>query len=129
MKKEIKVKVKNLLEEIQNLDLYSQIEFIVLYGSALSNSYLKDSDIDICIYLSNKKNRKEFVEFRLELLKKIEENFDIQIFQLLPIYVQIEVLKGEILYVKDLDKMYEIAYNTIEEYEDFYPLFKDYIER
>ena len=57
------------------------------------------------------------------------ENLDIQIFQLLPSYVQIEVLKGKVLYVKEEDRLYEIANETIEEYEEFYPFYLDYFNR
>ncbi|KKM67793.1 hypothetical protein LCGC14_1467580 [marine sediment metagenome] len=43
--------------------------------------------------------------------------------------VQIEVLKGKVLYVKEEDRLYEIANETIEEYEEFYPFYLDYINR
>ena len=98
-----------------------------MYGSSLGLYRLDDSDIDICLYIDDEKKNLSII--RLELLKKINDNFDIQMFQLLPLYVQIEVLKGKILYVKDEDRIYEIANETIDEYEDFYPFYLDYINR
>jgi predicted nucleotidyltransferase len=98
-----------------------------LYGSSLSQYYLEDSDIDICLFIDAEK--KALLEIRIELLKKFNDKFDIQMFQLIPLYVQIEVLKGEILYVRKEERLYEIAYETIDEYEDFYPLYLDYINR
>ena len=44
--------------------------------------------------------------------------FDVQIFQDLPLYIRKDVLNGKLLYMKD-KSIYEIARNTIEEFEDF----------
>jgi len=127
MEREINQLVKDFLEQLRDTELFSNIEFIILYGSSLGLYHLGDSDIDICIYIDNEK--KNLSEIRLELLKRLNDKFDIQMFQLLPLYVQIEVLKGKILYVKEEDRIYEIAYETIEEYEEFSPFYLDYINR
>jgi hypothetical protein len=127
MKNEIKQEIDKFLKEIWNLDFFSKIEFIILYGSYLNEYHYDESDIDLCIYVQD--GDMKLARIRLNLLEKFEDKFDIQMFQLLPIYVQIEVLKGEVLYVKDEDLLYEIAYKTIEEYEDFYPFYLDYINR
>lgn len=127
MEREINQLVKDFLEQIKATEIFSKIEFLILYGSSLGMYHLDDSDIDICLYLDDEK--KNLSKIRLELLKKFNDNFDIQMFQLLPLYVQIEVLKGKILYVKEEDRIYEIAYETIEEYEEFSPFYLDYINR
>jgi len=127
MEKEINHLVKDFLEQLRDTEYFSKIEFIILYGSSLGLYRLDDSDIDICLYIDDEKKNLSII--RLELLKKINDNFDIQMFQLLPLYVQIEVLKGKILYVKDEDRIYEIANETIDEYEEFYPFYLDYINR
>ncbi|MHA1194999.1 MAG: nucleotidyltransferase domain-containing protein, partial [Promethearchaeota archaeon] len=80
-----------------------------------------------CIYIDDK--NENLAKFRLEILTNIDDIFDIQIYQLLPIYVQIEVLKGKVLYVKNIDFLYQIANETIEEFEDFYPLYLDYLNQ
>lgn len=127
MKREIEQLTKQFLEQLENTEFFSKVEFVILYGSSLSSYYLDDSDIDLCLYIDEKK--KILPRIRLELLKKSIEKFDIQMFQLLPLYVQIEILKGEVLYVKEEDRLYEIANETIDEYEEFYPLYLDYIDR
>lgn len=125
MDKDIKQSIEEFLELIKKEKIYPRIEFIVLYGSSLSDYFYKDSDIDICIYIEDEK--KELAKIRLNLLKKLDEKFDIQIFQLLPIYVQVEILKGKFLYMRDEFKVYKIANDIIEEFEDFYPFYLDYI--
>ena len=127
MNREINQLVKDFLEELGENEYFSKIEFIILYGSSLGLYQLDDSDIDICIYMDDTKHN--LSKTRLKLLKRFNGKLDIQMYQLLPLYVQIEVLKGEILYVKDIDKIYEIADETIEEYEEFYPFYLDYINR
>ncbi len=127
MEKKITQLLDEFLEQLRGTEYFSKIEFIILYGSSLGLYRLDDSDIDICLYINDEK--KNLSKIRLELLKKFNENFDIQMFQLLPLFVQIEILKGKILYVKDEDRIYEIANETIEEYEEFYPFYLDYINR
>ena len=127
MNREIEQLTKVFLEHLENTKFFSKVEFVILYGSSLSSYYLDDSDIDLCLYIDEEK--KVLSRIRLELLKKSIEKFDIQMFQLLPLYVQIEVLKGKVLYVKEEDRLYEIADETIDEYEEFYPLYLDYIDR
>ena len=127
MDDETKHKIDKFLEEIKNSEYFPQIEFIILFGSCLGDYHYADSDIDICIYIQDRKEK--LAEIRLNLLKRIEDKFDIQIFKLLPLYVQIEVLKGKVLYVRDEHTLYEISYETIDEYEDFYPFYEDYINK
>jgi len=127
MKREDKQLIKEFLKELKNIKYFSKIEFAILYGSSLSEYHLEDSDIDICLYINEEKIK--LPEIRLELLKEFNDKFDIQIFQLLPLYVQIEVLKGEVLYVREDSTLYEIANETIDEYEEFYPFYLDYINR
>ncbi len=127
MKREIEQLTKYFLRYLEQTKFFSKIEFVILYGSSLSSYHLDDSDIDLCLYIDEEKN--VLSSIRLKLLKMFNEQLDIQIFQLLPLYVQIEVLKGKILYVKQENRLYEIANETIEEYEEFYPFYLEYINR
>ena len=111
MKVEIENLIEEFLEEIKKSEFFSKIEFIVLFGSYLSDYHLDDSDVDICLYI--KDNQKNLANFRLNLLKKFSDKLDVQIYQLLPTYIQVEVLKGKFLYIRNEDLVYEIAYETI----------------
>lgn len=126
MKKEIKEELDEFLKQIKETKYFQDIEFIIIYGSVLTDYYLERSDIDICIYIREEKTK--LTEIWLDLLSNFPEKYDIQMFQLLPLYLQIEILKGEIIYVKNEDFVYKVAYQTIDRWEDFYPLYKDYIE-
>ena len=79
MEREINHLVKPFLKQLRDTEYFSKIEFIILYGSSLGLYHLDDSDIDICLYLDDEK--KSLSKIRLELLKKFNEKFDIQMFQ------------------------------------------------
>ncbi|WOF16949.1 nucleotidyltransferase domain-containing protein [Methanoplanus sp. FWC-SCC4] len=98
----------------------------MLYGSLARNEMTKNSDIDICIsYRGTEKNAGMF-RFRV-ICELSNEKYDIQIFEQLPLYVQIEVLKGKLLYARDESVVYETAEKTIQESEDFKKYYSDYI--
>jgi hypothetical protein len=64
---------------------------------------------------------------RLDYLKDF--TFDIQIFQLLPIYLRRRVLReGRILFVRDEALLYELAFRTAQAFEDFRPIYLSYLE-
>ena len=65
---------------------------------------------------------------RLNYLKGVSDKFDIQIFQQLPLYVRISVLRdGRILYLKDKKRLYNLAYETLKSYTFFEKYYLDYI--
>jgi hypothetical protein len=50
-------------------------------------------------------------------------------FQQLPLYVRRRVLKeGIVLLVKDEDELYELAFRTAKEFEDFKHIYRNYLE-
>ncbi len=119
--------IKNFLKIVNALSEFDKVEFIVLYGSAATGRISSLSDIDICIYY-NGKDREAF-NFRIKLLGLLPNIYDIQIFQQLPSYLKKEILKGEIIYVKNKQFLYDTALKTIEEFEDFKTKYYDYINR
>mgnify|MGYP006277136931 CR=1 FL=1 len=104
----------------------SKVKFIILYGSVAANTQTNDSDIDITVfYDADERNR---FQFRIKVLGQLSDDFDVTIFQDLPLYVQREVFKGKVLYASDLTFVYEINRRTYQEFEDFKHRFYDYIK-
>ncbi|WXG39569.1 MAG: nucleotidyltransferase domain-containing protein [Candidatus Freyarchaeum deiterrae] len=121
--------IEKVMKTLQSMSDFNRVEFVILYGSQATGEAWAESDIDLCVYY-RAEEKKEMSRFRLRLLTKLSsDRYDVQIFQLLPLYIQVEVLKGEVLYAKDLDFLYEIALNAVRDYELFKPLLDDYLYR
>ncbi|PWB49381.1 MAG: nucleotidyltransferase domain-containing protein [Candidatus Methanoperedenaceae archaeon] len=97
-----------------------RIKFIVLYGSAAKRKSTNLSDIDIAVFYSG--DKRERFQFRVKILGRIGNKFDIQNYQDLPLYVQNEILSsGEVLYFSDYTEIFNTFMKTIREFEDFKP--------
>jgi uncharacterized protein len=120
----IKKVVTNLLKKT---NLFNSVNFIILYGSVSRKKQTALSDIDVCI--SFDLNPKERIKVRMQLLGNLPENFDLQIFEDLPLYIKKEIFKGEILYCKNKKKMFQTSLEIIREYEDFKPIYEYYLAR
>lgn len=115
--------VNKALDRIKAIRGFDRVKFIILYGSA---AYDKGyNDIDLCIYYEG--DVEEALDFRFRVLKELPGIFDVQIFQLLPLYVKVEVLKGEVIYCSDETFLHDIAWQTIKEFDAFKHRFYDYI--
>ena len=64
----------------------------------------------------------------MKILGEVNEKFDIQIFQDLPLYVKNEVLKGRVLYCPDHKILYDTDRATYQDFEEFKYRFYDYIK-
>jgi len=120
------VKIEEVIEKIKNLKGFEKVKFIILYGSAVEGQVREDSDIDICIYYDG--SLEEASEFRLKVLSELfDDLYDVQIFQQLPLYVRVEVLKGKVVYCKDRSFLYKVEMEKIKDFEEFKYRFYDYI--
>ncbi len=114
------------VDRIMALPGSDRIEFIYLFGSAGSGKSHVGSDIDICIYYDG--TDQEAYNFLLNVMSKVDSIIlDIKLFRQLPLYIRIDVFKGRLLYSKRGHRIYEIAHDTLKEYEEFEPRFFDYI--
>ncbi|MBU7026671.1 MAG: nucleotidyltransferase domain-containing protein, partial [Theionarchaea archaeon] len=85
------------------------------------------SDIDVCIVLYPGKYKNLYLsEKRLNLMVALED-FDIQIFQQLPMYMRTRVLKGKVIFCRDEKVLYEVAIQTIREFEDYEKIYDEYL--
>ncbi len=102
-----------------------KVRFVVLYGSAAKGRFTKLSDIDIAIFYNGDKN--ERFEFRMKILGRVSNEFDIQIFQDLPLYMQKDILStGKVIYFVNYIETFEIFMKVIRRFEDFKPRLEVY---
>ena len=118
--------IRHALEQLGTLAGFEKVRFIILFGSVAEGRATETSDIDLCIWYAG--TPEEGQEFRFAALSLLcDDRYDIQIFGNLPLYVQKEVLRGRVLYCLDERFLYDIAYETIREYDDFKHRLDDYL--
>jgi len=94
---------------------------VMLFGSYARHE--KFSDIDVCIIMLPKNfDALSLSKKRLEYLKDFPD-YDVRIFQQLPLYIRMRVLKeGKIIFCRDEDALYDLAMKTVREFEYFEPV-------
>ncbi|MDQ7858639.1 MAG: nucleotidyltransferase domain-containing protein [Armatimonadota bacterium] len=98
---------------------------VMLFGSAARGEATAASDLDVCLVLAPTVT--DPLEHRLRYLGR--HDLDLQVFQALPLPVRSRVLKeGRVLFVRDEDALYEIAFRTIKAYEDFKHIHRMYLD-
>jgi uncharacterized protein len=100
---------------------------VLLFGSVARKRNLEDSDTDICLVLvPGAYTPLQLSKTKLEYLQDFDQ--DVQVFQQLPLYVRKRVLKdGKILYSRDMDSLYEVAFTFISEYADYEHIYREYL--
>lgn len=100
---------------------------VILFGSVARGEQTPTSDVDVCLVLqpgayaplSMSAKKLDFVK---------ETALDIHIFQQLPLYIRTRVLReGQILFERDPDTLYELAFRTAQAFEDFKPIYAAYL--
>lgn len=90
--------IKDTKEQILNTKYFSRIKNIKLFGSTVENQRTFRSDIDISVEFDNV-TQKEAVEFRVEILGKVFDKIDVQVYNVLPDKIKKEINnKGKLLY-------------------------------
>ena len=108
--------IVNLIKKIGG----EKIKFVILYGSAVEGKQTPLSDVDIAIYYEGAKE--ERFKFRMEVLGSVNDKFDIQTFQDLPLYIRKEIIShGTVLYQKNHSEIFDVFIKTIKSFGDFKP--------
>ena len=101
---------------------------VILFGSEARGEARAGSDIDVCLVLEDK---------RLDTLGQSQKrtaylasyDLDIQIFQQIPLHLRVRVLReGKVLFCRDEDKLYAVAFQTARHFEDFRHIHEGYLE-
>ena len=105
-----------------------QVLALILFGSQARGEDTAVSDLDLCLVLSPAPYTPlELSEKQFEYLAKFPP--DIHIFQQLPLYMKQQVLRdGNVLFCRDEDLLYELAFTVIREYSDFEHVYRDYLK-
>lgn len=114
---------EEILKRLQEFPHFDKLRFVYLYGSSATGEPTERSDIDIALYYDIT-DKHELYNLLFLISGSFPDKYDIHMFQLLPLYVKIEVFKGELLYAEDRGFVHDIAWKTIKEYNDFEPRYK-----
>ncbi|WP_235855632.1 nucleotidyltransferase domain-containing protein [Methanofollis fontis] len=115
-----------ILSRLSAIEGFDRVRFIILYGSYAEGRAMADSDVDLCIYYNSPPEDSSAFRFRA-LSELYSDRYDVQIFEQLPLYIRMDVLKGRVLYCPDERFLYDIALETIREFDDFKHRLYDYI--
>jgi uncharacterized protein len=117
-------KIKELIERAKK---DPSILAIAFFGSYARKE--KYRDIDICIFMKNK-NYGDLTLSKKRMKYMIDSTkYDVQIFQQLPIYIKKRIFKdAKVIYCKNYDKLYDLSFETIREFEHFRPIYEGYLE-
>lgn len=123
--KHLKEKLNKLVKAIQS---DPEILTVFLFGSGVRGEEQRGSDIDICLVMEPS----IYTPIQLSL-KKLQYlrlfDMDIQIFQQMPLYIKIRIIKeGKILFCADEDKLYQIVFRVLDEFSDFEHIYRDYLK-
>ncbi|MGH7860412.1 MAG: type VII toxin-antitoxin system MntA family adenylyltransferase antitoxin [Candidatus Binatia bacterium] len=101
---------------------------VILFGSAARGEHGSSSDLDVCLVLSGRNHPPiRLSEKKLEYAAR-HAAVDVQVFQQLPLYVRRRVLReGRVLWARDEEMLYELAFRTAQEFEDFRPRYEEYL--
>jgi uncharacterized protein len=117
--------VERAILQMQKIPEFEHVQFIILHGSAPEERMNPESDIDLCVYYQGSLG--DASQFRHRVLSDLPGNrYDIQIFQQLPLYVRVEVLRGVPVFVRNTRFLYERATDTLRDFEDFRHRLYDY---
>jgi predicted nucleotidyltransferase len=101
---------------------------IILFGSRARGDAGPASDVDVCVVLeATVSSGLPASDKRLDYMAG--SDLDVKIFQQLPLYIRTRILKeGRVLFVRDEDRLYDLAFRTARAFEDFRPYYQHYLD-
>ena len=106
------------IEELrENLRVLKEKYDVILYGSHVGGGTRPNSDIDIAV-ISNEKNVEKNMELQEKLLGKFPLTFDVRVFELFPIYIQIYIIDNYKVVFGDILEISEYFYSIRKKWDD-----------
>jgi len=91
---------------------------VVLFGSYVKGDYIEGrSDIDIAIITQNRK-KAENIKIWDSFVGRVTPKYDIRIFELFPLYIQIEIIHNYIVIFGDPIHVSEYFYNYRKDWDE-----------
>ena len=117
-------RVARLLQKVEADD---RVLALILFGSAARAEETPGSDVDYClVLLPAKYGPVELSRIKLDYLSQFEA--DIHVFQQLPMYIRKRVLRdGKVVFCRDTDALYDVAFTFIREHADYEHIYRDYL--
>lgn len=114
---------------IHRVEQDAEVLAVILFGSRVRGEATEASDTDVCLVLPDRRYAPlHLSRKKLEYLKI--GGLDIQIYQQLPLYIRHRVIKeGTIIYVRDEEGLYELAFRTAQAFEDFRHRYYSYLQQ
>jgi len=101
------------IEDIREILEYLKEKFeVILFGSSVEGGIRSESDIDIAVITRNS-SKKQNMELQKTLLGRFPLKFDIRVFELFPIDIQISVIEN-----------YDVIFGNLLEISEYFYYFR-----
>ena len=107
-----------IIEDLRRiLTSLKEIYEIILFGSTVEGGLRPKSDIDIAV-ISRNQSEKDNIKLQKELLGQFPLKFDIRVFELFPIYIQISIIQNFKVVFGNILEISEYFYNFRKKWDD-----------
>ncbi|MEQ9715329.1 MAG: nucleotidyltransferase domain-containing protein [Candidatus Asgardarchaeia archaeon] len=104
--------VEKIKKDLKFIEEIPEVHSVLLFGSYVKGNETERSDIDICLVVPHIKEKEinKILGLVVSKLSK-KENYDISIFESLPLFMKAEVIEKHIvLFSRDILELYEYFY-------------------
>ena len=125
---------KNLIKLLKKALLKKkEVLFCYLFGSRAYQNFIQKSDVDIAVFLDEKKT-KDFFDERIELIsqitQKLKKEVDVVVLNTAPPFLKYVVLKeGKLIFERNREKRIDFELKSFNEYFDFKPILEKYYQK